>query len=86
MKEARDLRSAIAIDREHGGVADDGMIDFSASINPIGPPPAAIEEYHRAVESIARYPDPFPSALAQRISQWAGAGLSRCWSVTARRN
>ena len=68
----RDDLHAIPIDREHGGVATEGAIDFSASINPIGPPPAAIEEYHRAASSLTRYPDPYPDALANRIAKWIG--------------
>jgi threonine-phosphate decarboxylase len=71
-KHAQDSPRAIGIDREHGGAADHGAIDFSASINPLGPPPAAIAEYHRAVESLTRYPDPFPVALAGEISRWIG--------------
>jgi hypothetical protein len=31
-----------ALDRVHGGVAAPGMIDFSVSLNPLGPPPQAI--------------------------------------------
>jgi threonine-phosphate decarboxylase len=62
----------IGLDRVHGGVAPDGTIDFSASINPLGPPPAAIEEYHRAAESIVRYPAPYPDVLAGRIAQGVG--------------
>jgi threonine-phosphate decarboxylase len=66
-----DLRE-IPIDREHGGSATEGVIDFSASINPLGPPPSAIEEYHRAVVSMTRYPDPYPDALANRVAEWIG--------------
>jgi threonine-phosphate decarboxylase len=71
-KQAQDSLPPIAIDREHGGAAERGTIDFSASINPLGPPPGAIAEYHRAVESLSRYPDPFSVALAKEVSQWIG--------------
>jgi threonine-phosphate decarboxylase len=65
--------TAIQIDRVHGGTAPDGAIDFSASVNPLGPPPAAIEAYHRAAESLGRYPAPYADGLAGRIADWIGA-------------
>ena len=37
----------VPIDRTHGGAAPDGFLDFSASINPLGPPQAALDEYIR---------------------------------------
>jgi hypothetical protein len=33
-------------DRVHGGNLSDSVLDFSASINPLGPPRAALEAYH----------------------------------------
>jgi threonine-phosphate decarboxylase len=63
---------AIPIDRTHGGAVPDGTIDFSASINPLGPPPAAIEEYHRAAASLAFYPAPYADLLSDRIADWIG--------------
>ena len=63
----------ILIDRVHGGAAPEGTIDFSASINPLGPPPAAIEAYHRAVETLSRYPSPYADQLGRRIADWVGA-------------
>ena len=33
----------IRIDRVHGGNPSDGVLDFSASINPLGPPRAALD-------------------------------------------
>jgi histidinol-phosphate aminotransferase len=68
----RDFLPAITIDREHGGAAASGTIDFSTSINPLGPPSAAIAEYHRAIDSLQRYPDPFADDLAGKIAQWIG--------------
>jgi threonine-phosphate decarboxylase len=64
----------IALDRAHGGAAPAGAIDFSASINPLGPPAEAIEEYHRAVSSLACYPAPYADALGGRLADWIGAG------------
>jgi threonine-phosphate decarboxylase len=64
----------IPIDRVHGGVAPSGSIDFSVSVNPLGPPPAAIEEYHRAVASLSCYPAPYADVLGIRIADWIGVG------------
>jgi threonine-phosphate decarboxylase len=62
----------IPIDRVHGGAAPDGAIDFSASINPLGPPPPALEEYHCAAASLTRYPKPYADVLGGRIADWLG--------------
>ena len=63
-----------AVSREYGiPVAD--LIDFSASINPFGPPPSALARLQREsadVSLLARYPDPsyseLRSALATRLN------------------
>jgi threonine-phosphate decarboxylase len=62
----------IRADPEHGGVARAGVIDFSASINPLGPPPTALEAYHEAAASIQAYPSAYPAELARRIAEWIG--------------
>jgi threonine-phosphate decarboxylase len=62
----------IPIDRTHGGAAPDEAIDFSTSINSLGPPAVAIEEYHRAAASLPCYPAPYADALGQRIADWIG--------------
>jgi threonine-phosphate decarboxylase len=77
MKDPHDSLPAIAIDREHGGATKVGTIDFSTSINPLGPPPAAIEEYHRAAEALTRYPDPVADTLGRSIAQWIGVNAAQ---------
>jgi threonine-phosphate decarboxylase len=62
----------IPIDRVHGGAAPAGAIDFSASINPLGPPAEALEEYHRAASSLVHYPAQYADELALRIADWIG--------------
>ncbi|HEX3409463.1 MAG TPA: threonine-phosphate decarboxylase [Candidatus Binataceae bacterium] len=62
----------IQIDRTHGGGASHGTIDFSTSINPLGPPAAAIEEYHRVAASLRDYPSQYADSLAARIADWIG--------------
>ena len=59
----------IEVDRSHGGNLDDGILDFSVSINPLGPPPEALEAYHRAVSQIGKYPASYASQLEERIAE-----------------
>ncbi len=62
----------IAIDRAHGGSAPPGCIDFSTSLNPLGPPAEAIQAYHEAVSSVSKYPPPYPYRLEARLAAWLG--------------
>ncbi|HEY2663984.1 MAG TPA: threonine-phosphate decarboxylase [Candidatus Binataceae bacterium] len=63
----------IAIDRAHGGCASEGCIDFSTSLNPLGPPAEAIQAYHEAAACISKYPPAYPRRLEARIAAWLGA-------------
>jgi threonine-phosphate decarboxylase len=59
-----------AVSREHGIPVGD-LIDFSASINPLGPPPSALARLQREcsdVSSLARYPDPRYSELRSTLA------------------
>jgi len=60
------------IDRIHGGNCAEGLIDFSTSINPFGPPPEAVEAYGSAAARISEYPPSYPRALEERIASWLG--------------
>lgn len=57
-------------DNPHGGDIYEGAvrIDFSANINPLGPPPGVKAAMHEAVEKIAQYPDPYCRRLTEKIS------------------
>jgi threonine-phosphate decarboxylase len=62
----------IRIDRVHGGNRSDGVLDFSASINPLGPPRAALDAYHAAVAHIASYPPAYSHHLEAALAGWLG--------------
>ncbi len=66
----------VAADRVHGGAAPGGVLDFSASINPLGPPQAALDEYHAAAGAISSYPPAYPEKLTARIADWLGIGAT----------
>jgi len=59
-------------DRVHGGNPSDGVLDFSASINPLGPPRAALDAYHASVVDIASYPPAYPCHLEAALARWLG--------------
>jgi threonine-phosphate decarboxylase len=70
------------LDREHGGevhawaqrVGTDPaeIIDFSASINPIGPPAAARKAFWKSYGEVSRYPDPYGAELRQALANRHG--------------
>lgn len=45
------------------------FIDFSANINPLGPPPALKEKWNDFYQEITVYPDPFAEKLRNRIAE-----------------
>ena len=46
------------------------IVDFSASINPMGPPPSAIAAIQRGLKALNAYPDPHYLGLRSTLSQW----------------
>jgi threonine-phosphate decarboxylase len=48
------------------------VLDFSANINPLGPPRKAIEAIKRSLWQIPFYPDPESNALRKAISEYLG--------------
>lgn len=62
----------------HGGLSGeeelpvdrDAVIDFSANLNPLGPPEEVLEAARRGVEEASGYPEPFQRGLRER---YAGA-------------
>ena len=60
---------------EQYGVPVSQLLDFSANINPDGPPPAVISTLRKAVDdpsTFAEYPDLQQTELKQAISRYAG--------------
>jgi L-threonine-O-3-phosphate decarboxylase len=53
------------------------IVDFSASINPLGPPASAIAAITGGLKDLSHYPDPDYSQLRHGLSQWHG--LSPEW-------
>lgn len=53
------------------GVAWQQVLDFSASINPLGPPPAVREAILSALDRIVHYPEPSGLRLRERLAaEW----------------
>ena len=52
------------------GVALEDVLDFSASINPLGWPPAVRETYRRALSRIVHYPEPYAETLAVALAEY----------------
>lgn len=46
------------------------IVDFSASINPLGPPESAIAAIQQGLNSLTTYPDPEYSQLRIALAQW----------------
>ena len=63
----------------HGGspAARGPALDFSASINPLGPPDAVLRALRRALPSVARYPDPGCPVLAAALAALHGVAADQ---------
>jgi threonine-phosphate decarboxylase len=67
------------LNREHGGdvyawarqarVDPAEIVDFSASINPLGPPASARKGFQKSYTDISRYPDPYGEELKQALAK-----------------
>lgn len=55
--------------RAHGGAAPEGMLDFSVSLNPLGPPDAlALALSAHGAEACSRYPEPDSATLRAALA------------------
>jgi threonine-phosphate decarboxylase len=70
------------LDRIHGGDVDGwarsaglaagDILDFSASINPLGPPVSARKAFVKSYGEISRYPDPYGAKLKEALAERHG--------------
>jgi threonine-phosphate decarboxylase len=70
------------LDREHGGnihawakearIDAGQIIDFSASINALGPPACARKTFQRSCTEVLRYPDPYAEELKEALAKRHG--------------
>jgi threonine-phosphate decarboxylase len=75
-------RLAPRLDRTHGGNVDawarssgvevGELLDFSASINPLGPPSSARGAFVESYAEILRYPDPYGDKLREALAERHG--------------
>src|SRR5499426_1304508 len=71
-----------ALDREHGGdvyawaqrarIAPEEISDFSASINPLGPPASARKAFQKSYKEVMRYPEPYGEELKEALAKHHG--------------
>ena len=60
------------------GMARGSVIDFSASTNPLGPPPGVLEALRGlTAEHAARYPDPTAGRLRERLAERHGVAANQ---------
>jgi L-threonine-O-3-phosphate decarboxylase len=52
------------------GCSTEQILDFSASINPLGPPQSAIAAIQESLSSLSRYPDPQYPQLRSTLARW----------------
>lgn len=52
------------------GLAPEDLLDFSASINPLGLPKGARAAYRQAVRRVAHYPEPYAESLTQDLAEY----------------
>ena len=52
------------------GLREEKIIDFSANINPLGPPSKVIKTLKKNLDKIARYPDPETIKLREELSKY----------------
>jgi threonine-phosphate decarboxylase len=50
------------------------LLDFSVSLNPLGPPPSVLQAVRRGLSAIAGYPDPACRELTERLARLHGVG------------
>jgi threonine-phosphate decarboxylase len=59
------------------GLGDRPLLDFSASLNPLGPPPSALAAARAAIGRVDRHPEPGCPRLASRLAERHGVPVDR---------
>jgi threonine-phosphate decarboxylase len=54
------------------GIDEEDIIDFSSSVNPLGPPSSAKRAIKRSIKFLDRYPDPEMNSLRKAIARYFG--------------
>jgi threonine-phosphate decarboxylase len=71
------MSKPVAIDRAHGGgTLAQGVLDFSISVNPLGPPAAAKAAYEAAWSRATSYPPAKSALLEERLATWLRVPVS----------
>jgi len=60
-----------------GNLQVEEILDFSASINPLGPPACVEKVVHRALARLARYPEPRAEALCRDLARYHGVEVEQ---------
>jgi threonine-phosphate decarboxylase len=72
---------------ENFNIPIEQLIDFSANINPLGPPKRVVDLLHSKIGLITHYPDPHQRLFREKLSDhleipsesvWAGNGAAEC--------
>ncbi len=59
------------------GMPDDHVIDFSASVNPLGPPSSVHSTLRNMGSSLAEYPDPDSTPFCEAVSEYLKVSLDQ---------
>ncbi len=63
--------------RRQYGLGDLPLLDFSASLNPLGPPPSVIAAAREALERVSSYPEPGCPRLTERLAEFHNVPVDR---------
>lgn len=58
------------------GLRPEEFLDFSCSVNPLGPSPSALEAARSALNRMSLYPEPNADSLKRRLASWLGTSPS----------
>ncbi len=58
------------------GLSPERFLDFSSSVNPLGPTPSALKAARRALKQVSLYPEPYADTLKQSLASWLGIGAA----------